>query len=339
MLNTIKLNNFGPLAELTWRDLGRINLVIGENSTGKTFLLKAVYSAMRTMEDYKRGDDRRTAAEILSENLYWTFQPEKIGDLVTRDADSELSCSVQFDKHYFTYKFSKDTSRQIVSLDNTVSPRSSNSIFLPAKEILSIDHIILKSREQDKTFGFDNTYLDLARAIRPLAEPEAWWTPEHSDLSRRTLNEILGGSIVYERKSGRRHFRQGKQKFSIGMTAEGVKKIGILAVLLADGYLDGNSVVFMDEPEAALHPGAISKLLDIVKLLADDGLQFFLASHSYFVIKKLFLLAQEHGMSIPVLSAQGGRWIQNNLLDGMPDNSIVDESIRLYKEEVESALQ
>ena len=84
MLNNIKLNNFGPLTELNWPKLGQINLIIGENGTGKTFLLKALYCTMKTLEEYKRGDDQRRLEDILAEKLYWTFQPEKIGDLVTK---------------------------------------------------------------------------------------------------------------------------------------------------------------------------------------------------------------------------------------------------------------
>ncbi len=91
MLNKIRLNHFGPLATLDWPKLGRINLVIGGNGTGKTFLLKALYSGMRTLEEYKRGNNQHSAAEILAEKLYWTFQPDKIGDLVTKGAEAALS--------------------------------------------------------------------------------------------------------------------------------------------------------------------------------------------------------------------------------------------------------
>jgi hypothetical protein len=59
-----------------------------------------------------------------------------------------------------------------------------------------------------------------------------------------------------------------------------------------------------------------------------------MASHSYFVIKKLFLIAQEQQMSIPVLSYQSNEWVQSDLKNDMPDNPIIDESIRLYKEEI-----
>ena len=70
MLNSIRLNNFGPISHLEWTGLGSINLVIGGNSSGKTFLLKVLYSAMRTIEEYRRSDDRRTETEILAEKLY-----------------------------------------------------------------------------------------------------------------------------------------------------------------------------------------------------------------------------------------------------------------------------
>ena len=337
MLNRIELKNFGPLPKLDWRDLGSINLVIGCNGAGKTFLLKALYSAMRTLEEYKRGDDQRTAAEILAEKLYWTFQPEKIGDLVTKGADGALSCSIQFDQRDFVYSFGKDTTKQISSLENHVPPRASNSVFLPAKEILSLHQIILKSREQDKVFGFDDTYLDLARALRQ--SPKKGKNYQEFAESRKNLENFLGGRIEYDEVSGRWIFKKGNQKFSIGVTAEGIKKIAILDTLLCNRYLDLDSIVFIDEPESALHPTAISSLLDIVKVLSERGMQFFLASHSYFVVKKLYLIAQAQKISIPVISLNDTQPTFANLKDGMPENSIIDESVRLYKEEVRLVLK
>ena len=55
MGNTIKefeLNNYGPLPSLHTDRISNINLVIGENGTGKTFFLKALYSAVKTAEEY-----------------------------------------------------------------------------------------------------------------------------------------------------------------------------------------------------------------------------------------------------------------------------------------------
>ncbi|HCF94970.1 MAG: AAA family ATPase [Verrucomicrobiota bacterium] len=337
MLNQVELKNFGPLVNLTWRGIGPINLVIGGNGSGKTFLLKALYSAMRTIEEYRRGDDQKSAAEILAEKLYWTFQPDIIGDLVTKGSDGPLACTVEFDQHKFFYSFGKDTTKQISLLENDVPARSSNSIFLPAKEVLSLHQIILKSREQDKVFGFDDTYLDLARALRQ--QPTKGRNFKGFAESRQKVERILGGRVQFDDASGRWQFKKGNQKFPVGVTAEGVKKIAILDTLLGNRFLDQQSIVFIDEPESALHPTAVYQFLDIVAILASAGIQFFLASHSYFVVKKLCLIAQKQGLSIPVISAQGNEWVSANLREGMPENTIINESIRLYKEEVELAFQ
>lgn len=332
MLNRIELQNFGPLPTLDWKNLGCINLIVGGNGTGKTFLLKAIYSAMRTLEEYKRGDDRRTAAEILAEKLYWTFQPDKIGDLVTKGASSALSSSMQLDQQDFIYSFGRDTTKQISSLENHVPPRSSNSVFLPAKEVLYLHRVILQSRELDQAFGFDDSYLDLARALRQSTSKGK--NCKEFASSRKSLEDIVGGRVEYDETSGHWQFKKGNQKFPIGVTSEGIKKIAILDALLGNRYLDTKSIVLIDEPESALHPVAISDLLDIVAVLAERGLQFFLASHSYFVVKKLYLIAQEQSLSIPVISAHEGHWTSEDLKDGMPENSIIDESIRLYREEL-----
>lgn len=336
MINQVELKNFGPLGDISWRSMGPINLVIGGNGSGKTFLLKALYSALRTIEEYKRGDDQRSAAEILAEKLYWTFQTEKIGDLVSKGADGALSFQLALNGHRFAYSFGKDTTKHILSLDNDVPARGSNSVFLPAKEVLSLYHVILKSREQDKLFGFDDTYLDLARALRLTTRQGKNF--QHFAQSRRSLEAIIGGRIEFDESSSRWQFKKGNQKFPLGVTAEGIKKIAILDTLLGNRYVSPESIIFIDEPEAALHPVAISQLMDIVAMLAECGIQFVMASHSYFVVKKLYLIAQEKGISIPVLSADGNGWKSANLKNGMPDNPIIDESIRLYQEEVELAL-
>jgi AAA15 family ATPase/GTPase len=336
MITRLKLQNFGPLSKIDWPNLGSINLVIGGNGTGKTFLLKSLYSAIRTLEDYKRGHNPKSASEILWEKLHWTFQADKIGDLVLKGASEGLSFKFWVDKEVFSYSFGKETAKQITTLENHVDPRSSNSIFLPAKEVLSLQAIILRSRDTLQEIGFDDTYLDLARALGQSTQKGRNY-PEFAN-SRSSLEAILGGKIEYDERSLRWQFKKGSQKFPISVAAEGVKKIAILDTLLGNRYLDRGSIIFIDEPESALHPGALIQLLDIVATLAERGLQFFMASHSYFVVKKLFLIAQEKNISIPVLAADGNEWRSADLKDGMPDNEIIDESIRLYEEEVNLTL-
>ncbi len=89
----------------------------------------------------------------------------------------------------------------------------------------------------------------------------------------------------------------------------------------------------MDEPEAALHPEAIVRFLNVLSLLAVQGVQIFMATHSYFVLKKLQLLARQSQKSIPVLSVSGKEPVLNDLKDGMPDNPIVNTSKGLGKDQ------
>jgi AAA15 family ATPase/GTPase len=341
MIANVQLQNFGPLEELRWSGLSSINLVIGGNGAGKTMLLKALYSAVRTLEEYKRGAENRSASEVLVDKLYWTFQQDKIGSLVTKGAEGPLRCTVSFqDADHgaadFMYEFGKSTTKQINVIENHVRPRRENSIFLPAKEVLSLHQVILTSRERDRAFGFDDTYVDLARALQ-LPRTKGMNFKGFS-ASRRKLEAMFGGRVSYNAASQRWEFQKGKQSFQIGVTSEGTKKIGILDTLLGNRYLGPGSIVFFDEPESALHPEAISALLDIIELMAESGVQIILASHSYFVIKKLCLIAQQKQRSIPVLSLAADGMHTGDLKDGMPDNPIIDESIRLYEQAVDLAL-
>ncbi len=266
-----------------------INLVIGENATGKTFLLKALYSAIRSMEDYRRGDDVRSMNDILSEKLRWTFQVDKLGDIVRRGAE----------------------------------------------EALSLFSVILKSREVDRAFGFDDTYYDLAKALRIAPSKGRNYTAFAK--ARKELKNVINGKVDYDEDSGKWYYRsETGQKFSIGATAEGVKKISIMDRLFANGYISRESVLFIDELESALHPDAICEFLEMLAEISREmGIQIFISTHSYFVIKKLALIAMKNPGEVTCISLAKDREPQvTDLSGGMPENSIIQTSIDLYRQEV-----
>lgn len=292
--------------------------------------------AVKGIEQNGRGDDNRTISEIVADKLYWTFQPERLGELVRKPVESPLRFSMMTEQGSVSFTFGQDTTRK-VAVTNDTPPTETNSIFLPAKEVLSLQRIILKSREQDAMFGFDDTCFDLAKALRISTTKGRNLTAFAS--SREKLREFLGGKIEFDQQKDRWTFKKGSFRFPIGTTSEGIKKTAILDTLLGNRYLTTDSRIFIDEPEAALHPQAISELMEIITLLAECGVQFFIATHSYFVIKKLFLKSLEKNMPIPVLSLSEGSAVYNDMRDGMPKNSIIDESVKLYEEEVRISLK
>ena len=334
MLKDFELKNYGPINEVHGKRLGKINLILGKNSTGKTFLLKALYSVLRSHEESKRGNSNQDFSEVLSDKLYWTFQTEKIGDIVTKGDGKKLSTTITLeDESSLSFSFGKDTSVKVANIENNLSKRESNSIFLPPKEVLSLIDVIYKSAVIDKLFGFDSTYVDLVKALK--IPTQKGRNLDAFASSRKQLEKMFSGKVEFDAKGQSWIYKKGNSKFSIMTTAEGIKKVAILDTLLGNRYLDKDSIVFIDEPESALHPTAIVELLDIIYVLSQAGIQFFLATHSYYVIKKLLLIANKNQMHIPTLMAnENGEWEQTCLLeDGLPETEIINESIRLFEEE------
>ena len=159
--------------------------------------------------------------------------------------------------------------------------------------------------------------------------------------ARKKVKSIIDGSIDYDESSGKWFYKNSnRQKFSIGATSEGIKKISILDRLLANGYLTKESVVLIDEIEAALHPQAICEFLDMIYDISKKmGIQFFITTHSYFVIKILYLLAMlEQGMVNCISLENTGNNFNCDLFDGMPPNSIINTSVNLYRQEIDEVL-
>lgn len=338
-INNFSVNNFGAVPSFTWNDISKINLIIGENGTGKTFLLKALYSAVRSMEEYRRGDDIRPIGDILAEKLRWTFQVEKLGDLVAKSSEEGLKIDIQLTDNAIAYQFSQSATSKVVSVQTQNGGKTGNSVFIPAKEVLSLFSVILRSRDIDKAFGFDDAYYDLAKALR--IQPTRGRNYNAFAESRKVVKDVIDGKIEYDENTGKWTYRNNRnQKFSIGATSEGIKKISIMDRLLANGYLSNQSIIFIDELESALHPTAICQFLDMIAYLAQEmNLQFFITSHSYFVIKKLVLVAMRSPGLVTCLSLnKDSEPIISKLHEGLPKNSIIDTSIQLYDQEIEGAL-
>ena len=330
----VNIQNFGPLKSLDFTCSNGINLIIGNNSSGKTWFLKSIYTVLKTIEEQGRGNNPKSIEDIFSERLYWTFQNQRLGDLVTKGSSEKASVDIIFSDDNFKTEFSS-SAEKIAQITHTTKTRSANSVFIPAKEVLSLFQVIKKSRDIDKSFGFDDTYLDLARALD--ISPKQDINKEFSE-PMKSLEAIINGKLVFE--NGSWIYKQGNNKFSIYSMAEGIKKLSIFNRLLENGYISSESIIFIDEPDSALHPQALIQFLDIIDSLRKIGIQFFIATHSYFVIKKLVLIAKKHKEHIPLLSFVNGRNRIEDLFEGLPaDIDIIRQSIELYEEETELAFK
>lgn len=333
MIKSITIKSFGPIEEVSCESLGNINLFIGRNGTGKTFLLKSLYAALKTIEQHQRGKELRTSKDLLSDSLYWVFQTRSLGALV-RKGELSLHFSITSKRdEEFAYTFGTSTTKSVTNVRNTFAPTNVNNVFIPAKEIVSLQDVILRSYEVDKEFGFDKSYVDLARALSKTVRGRNY--KEFAD-ARRSLNDAVGGRIEYDEDKNEWIFRDNSRRvFEINITSEGIKRLAILDLLLGNHYLTRDSIIIIDEAEANLHPEMVSHFMEILVVLAKAGLQIFISTHSYFVIKNLYILAKQNRMHIPTISFFEGRTEQSDLFEAMPENPIIREAINIYRKEIE----
>ncbi len=342
MFSKIHLKNFGAFSDFAWPGLGRVNVIVGENDTGKSHLLKAMYVMAKSIEALKKGDDEEMSWQRrVWKKSRWTFQPSPaMHSLIKHGTKStSIDATIANERWQFAFRFDPELKKSFFLPRPTrkSTAADNNAIFIPPKEILTTFSAIAVTRESLEIFGFDDTYYDLIKLLR--VPPTQGEIDPHLLKVLDDLRDLFDGKIIKAQSSDEFKFQRGKRSYGMSQTADGIKKIGILATLIENRSLNRNSIVFLDEPETNLHPKAITYLTRMLFEIGRTGAQVILATHSYLVLKQLQILAKKHDESVPFCSLvrEDGEVVghMSDLRDGMPDNPIVDESIRLYREELE----
>ncbi len=352
MISTIKVKNFMAHADLNVTDVPEINIIIGKNDTGKTGLLKLLYATVKSLEIYslKAKNAEVSYKKEIADKLYDTFMPRKngLGDLVQKGVKDRLEVDISIESANPSYKqdiyfsFGDRTEKSITIGNDIIRPLPENAInalFIPAKEVLTAFSDIRNIRNHYYGVGFDDTYLDLINAL-DLPTTKGRIASELS-LVNRSLEDLFDGKIE---QTGQKEqpfvFKKKNQQFSMQQTAEGIKKIGILTTLINNRQIGKGTVLFMDEPETALHPDAIRNMVEMLVAMSRAGVQIFIASHSYFVVRQFANCAKRDQLNIKCwnLEKDNGSPVTasfSNLIDGiLPSNSIIEESLRMYEQEV-----
>jgi AAA15 family ATPase/GTPase len=97
----------------------------------------------------------------------------------------------------------------------------------------------------------------------------------------------MQGKVIIENEEFFLLNEQGKLEFTL--LAEGYRKLGLLWVLLQNGTLTNGSALFWDEPETNLNPKLMRQVVNILLELQRSGVQIFLATHDYVLLKEFDL--------------------------------------------------
>lgn len=320
MITNLKLKNFTAFTELAVDFSPGINIIIGENGTGKTQLLKAILALS--------GSEARVeqAGEQLARKLCRLYHPlsDQVGELRRAGTRGEAMLSATYaTSQEITAKFSGNATTAKVS--SNMGRALASPIFIPTKEVLSLVRGLTADQPHQPTIEriFDDAYLNLAcQLIKEGADDldaKVQLDPRFASIVPRLAN-LIGGR--YELHDGRfcfqagayiekvgassaatkaaQNFQDSVQKFvptkapllSSGMTAEGFRKIGVLQRLLSNGSLNPGTTgpLLWDEPESNLNPKLMKDLVLALLELARNGQQVILATHDYVLLKWFDLL-------------------------------------------------
>lgn len=332
-LTRVRLERFTAFKKLDLALSPGINVIVGENGTGKTHLMKICYAAC----------DASKPRVSFADKLIDVFLPSGriLGRLVKRQRGSIRGAVEVFrDGRKLRASFSNHAtvtkSATITGASQWTDPQI-KSVYIPTKEILA-SAPGFRSLYGQREIHFEAVYDDLLQwAYLPLPRGRIEAQSKHLFPD---LEKALEGKVTVKNEEFFLRSRQGKIEFPL--LAEGIRKLGLLWVLLRNGALQEGSVLFWDEPETNLNPKHFGVLVDVFLKLQRMGVQIFLATHDYVILKELDLQEKDrdqiafHSLYRTEKGDIACRTADNFL--GIEPNAIADAFGDLYDREVKRNL-
>lgn len=289
--------SFGPFGDIDVTLSPGLNVIVGDNGTGKTQLLKLAYTCASSLTGTPTHEawTKALLSTRIATKLVGVFRPEQLGRLVNRARGrvrSEVTATFAGVSQPLTFSFATNSTTEVRVDTHPSTPLSDTPVFVPAHELLSI-YPGLVSLYETREVEFDETWRDTALLLgRPaLRGPR---TVQVNDLLR-PLADVLEGSIIEE--GGRFYLRTpGIGKIEAPLVAEGQRKLAMIVRLVTSGVLLEGGYLFWDEPEANLNPRTQRSVARVIQTLAEHGSQVVIATHSMFLLRELQMVT--NGMEV-----------------------------------------
>ena len=339
MLNQMTIKNLTtfPEAKLNFSD--GLNVIIGENGSGKSHILKAAYSTIAaSAEEGKKAKENDPTKALLQKQfaakLMSVFRPDSLGRLARRKQGRErCELGFTFSQQKLNTQFIFSTSSKTdVQIDQLPAVWESHSpVFLPTRELLTI-YPGFVSMYENHYLEFEETYRDTCL----LLGAPALKGPREKEIASllKPLETAMGGTIVLD-KSGRFYLSiPGQGKMEMFLVAEGLRKLAMLARLIGTGSLLDRGYLFWDEPEANLNPKLVKVIAEVIFHLCRNGIQVFIATHSLFLLRELEILSYKEPFkrvacryfALP-LKESGVEVEQGNAVDDLQSLILLDEEL------------
>ena len=278
-----EFRNFGSIKEVSL-EIKPFTLIGGKNQSGKSFILKAIYSILepihRTGNFIYSGNFHAggRSLEEIEKKFRWVFQQDVIGNLVNRFAEEKFLTIKISGKNTVNITIEASSKRRILYDTNELIPDIpiERVNFIPSPVVLDIEKGIATYREfYRNNYGIPDIYWDIIRDIRNTDRADK---PELEE-TFGAIRKVIGGYFKYVEGKGFLFIKSGK-KFNMNTVATGIKLLGLLQLLIERNFLKKNTLLIMEEPEVHLHPALRFSLMELLKELANKGVYILISTHS-----------------------------------------------------------
>ncbi len=334
-LTRVRLKRFTAFEDLDLEPSPGINAIVGANGTGKTHLMKVCYAACEVSKSGESFTDKLVNVFLPSGRGHWRLvKRQRKGSNATVEVHRAEQClRTSFSNRAVIARYA-DTQQNRRWRDSRIE-----SVYIPVKEMLA-NAPGFRSLYGNFQIHFESVYADiLDRAFLPAPRQQS---SVFQPLLRK-LQEAIGGRVSIENEE---FFLSVTKGGSIEFTllAEGFRKLGLLWLLIRNGALSKGSVLFWDEPEANLNPKLYRLLMHVLLELQRNGVQIFLATHDYVILKELDLqMTNDDKVAFHALhhSEEDGEVVCHTSRDylGIHPNAIAEAFSDVYDRTVERSLR
>mgnify|MGYP001315070936 CR=1 FL=1 len=332
-----------------------VNVLIGTNGSGKSHLLKVLYSLVQSVPARENEEPDNNDILRFYGALGGVFKPDggEVNNMIRgldRKTPTVFEMQSDLGRHTVTLQRVHHIAAGNITVGQSGPPpwqpaqiTDAPGIFIPPNEVLAIYPGFAASYEK-RELSFDQTYYDICKALSaaPLRGNNVDFIP-----MIQKLEDVISGKVI---QKGDRFYVQDRtsgKALEAHLVAEGHRKIATVIHLINNGSIDKNTILFWDEPEASLNPRLIKHIADFLRELASAGVQIFVATHDYLLTGELSLAAEYRTEpAVPIrffsMSRREDMPVEiqcGETLADLHDNAILDEFAEHYHREEEAFIR